>query len=119
VRLDELERGPIDLSAAIDDARTQLTALVYDGSFSAQGTDRLTDINRYLEALTHRCAQLPVELRRDTEHRQTMHTLERDATGATDPAVVWMLQELRVSLWAQHLGTPEPISAKRIRERLS
>ncbi len=81
-RLDDLERGPVDCSAAIDDARTQLTVLVYDGSFSAQGADRLTDIARYLEGLLHRCLQLPVELRRDDEHRQTMRTLERDADSS-------------------------------------
>ena len=33
-------------------------------------------------------------------------------------ALRWMTEELRVSLWAQHLGTAEPVSAKRVRRAL-
>jgi len=32
--------------------------------------------------------------------------------------VRWMLEEYRVSLWAQHLGTAHPISDARIRKAL-
>ena len=39
-------------------------------------------------------------------------------SGAAAAAVRWMIEELRVSLFAQTLGTPEPVSEKRIRAAL-
>ena len=33
--------------------------------------------------------------------------------------VRWMLEEYRVSLWAQHLGTPHPVSDQRVRKALA
>ena len=118
VRLAELERGPVDLTASLADARRVLASLVFDGAFTAQGVDRLTHVVRYLAALEYRLDQLPADRQRDLANLAEVQNLERRSASATDPEISWMLLEYRVSLWAQHLGTDGPISAKRIRNRI-
>jgi ATP-dependent helicase HrpA len=51
-----------------------------------------------------------------------LHRVEALPAGRAEPAelrrVRWMLEEYRVSLWAQQLGTPQPVSDTRIRKAL-
>ena len=52
-------------------------------------------------------------------YRQALRELAEPARSGDDAAAVrWMIEELRVSLFAQTLGTPEPVSEKRIRAAL-
>ncbi|MFI6905024.1 ATP-dependent RNA helicase HrpA [Nonomuraea sp. NPDC050394] len=113
-------------SASTDDARDQLGKLVYAGFVTGTGVKRLPDISRYLRALERRLTKLPEEPWRDEEWMDRVHKVEDDyqdlldrlaPARRTDPDVReirWMIEELRVSFFAQTLGTPTPVSEKRI-----
>ena len=95
-------------------------------SSAPQGCDRLGDLVRYLTAVQRRLDALAVSPARDRERLARVEVVEREHAGwlaglrperRTDGdvlAVRWMLEELRVSLFAQQLGTPYPVSEKRI-----
>ncbi len=120
-------RGRMDLALAYANAdiKQQLDALLFKGFVSEFGAGRLDDIKRYLLALQKRLEKLPVDPQRD---RLQMHEYQKAAdayqqllgkfAGKVVPEPVreirWMLEELKVSLFAQQLGTPYPISSKRI-----
>jgi ATP-dependent helicase HrpA len=119
------------LRAAVDDMRAQVQGLVRPGFVAAAGLVRLRDIGRYLEAVRLRLGKLGERPARDADLMRTARTLEADYAAAiaglprhrrAAPEVVdvgWMLQELRVSLFAQTLGTPRPVSEPRIRKALA
>jgi ATP-dependent helicase HrpA len=106
---------------AFADIRTQFSSLIYPGFVSGTGA-RLHDLIRYLRAIRQRLDKMPG----DPERMATVHRVTgayRHAVGALPPsrrsgqdvrAVRWMIEELRVSLFAQTLGTPAPVSEKRI-----
>ncbi|WP_433656422.1 ATP-dependent RNA helicase HrpA [Nocardia sp. CA-128927] len=109
-----------------DDVRDQLDNLVFPGFVSEWGSTRLRELPRYLKAAVVRLESLPASAVRD---RQGMIELDRALTTYDrlvnslpenrrhTPAVTeiwWMLEEFRISLFAQKLGTPYPVSAKRI-----
>ncbi|MFI9554494.1 ATP-dependent RNA helicase HrpA [Nonomuraea endophytica] len=113
-------------SASTDDVRDQLGKLIYAGFVTGTGVKRLPDISRYLRALERRLTKLPEEPWRDEEWMDRVHKVEDDyqdlldrlaPARRTDPDVReirWMIEELRVSFFAQTLGTPTPVSEKRI-----
>jgi ATP-dependent helicase HrpA len=119
------------LAPAIDDMRAQVRGLVRPGFVAAAGLDRLRDIGRYLEAVRMRLGKLGERPTRDADLMRTARALEADYAAVvaalprerrSAPDVVdvgWMLQELRVSLFAQTLGTPRPVSEPRIRKALA
>jgi len=109
-----------------EDVRAQLAELVFPGFIAEFGRARLREVPRYLRAARVRLEALPGSAVRD---RQGMAEVDRAMAAydrliqslpehrRTAPEVVeiwWMIEELRVSLFAQKLGTPYPISAKRI-----
>ncbi|WP_054814165.1 ATP-dependent RNA helicase HrpA [Nocardia arizonensis] len=114
-----------------DDVRRQLDDLVFAGFISEWGSARMRELPRYLEAARVRLASLPASATRD---RQGMVEVDR-ALAAYDrlitalpehraqaPDVVeiwWMIEEFRVSLFAQRLGTPYPVSVKRIEKAIA
>jgi ATP-dependent helicase HrpA len=123
----ELRLGRAGLDAAVaGDIRAQFAALVYPGFIAATGAARLPDLVRYLRAITRRLDKLAESLPRDAERMATVHRVtdayrrviaglpEAERAGADAAAVRWMIEELRVSLFAQTLGTPAPVSEKRI-----
>ncbi|HWG00602.1 MAG TPA: ATP-dependent RNA helicase HrpA [Trebonia sp.] len=128
VRLDTL-RSPA-LTPAADDIRRQLGGLVYAGFLSAAGARRLPAIARYLRAVEYRLDKLADNAGRDAQQMAGVHRLEdeyREALAALPAAVRsgqpaqdirWMIQELRVSLFAQTVGTPVPVSERRIRNAI-
>jgi len=115
------------LAPTVSDVRRQLDGLVFPGVLSAAGVDRLPHLRRYLQAIEHRLQRAPEDLRRDQERMLASLALERELDALAeshgpDPAVddiAWMLQELRVAHFAQHLGTDGPVSEKRIRTALA
>jgi ATP-dependent helicase HrpA len=107
------------------DIRSQLARLVHPGFVTATGAARLRDLQRYLTAVQRRLDALTAPGRDaermarvqavEQEHAAWLAGLRPDRRSAPDvQAVRWMLEELRVSLFAQQLGTPAPISEKRI-----
>jgi len=117
------------LAPAFADMRSQLGGLIYPGFIASTGAARLPDLVRYLRAMVRRLEKLPGEQGRDAERMATVHRVTADYRGvlASLPperregarAVRWLIEELRVNLFAQVLGTPVPVSEKRILAALS
>jgi ATP-dependent helicase HrpA len=117
----------VALQPARADVRAQLNRLVRPGFVAATGIVRLPDVERYLHAAARRLERLPDATAVDRDRMNAIHELERSYRErlAANPGaeglreVPWMLEELRVSHFAQSLGTRGPISAKRIRRALA
>jgi len=122
------------LLATVHDVRDQLACLVHDGFVAEAGAARLPHLVRYLRAARHRLAKAAENLHRD----EALAWQLAEVVDAYDDAVAaaqaappdadraerlararWLIEELRVSLFAQQLGTPVPVSAKRIRALLA
>ncbi len=122
-RLAALPASQARLGAEI---RAQRSALVYSGFFSATPWSQLAHLPRYMQALDKRLAKAAVDPARDAKHAQTVAAFwERYRTRAesnrsaqrVEPALEafrWLLEELKVSLFAQELRTPFPVSYKRL-----
>ena len=110
-------------SPAADDVRVQLRGLVHPGFVSEAGLDRLRDIERYLEAAEVRLDKVGADPGRDRRHQFLVQGLEDEWAAVADrdagAKVRWMIEELRVSLFAQSLGTRGSISEQRVRKALS
>jgi ATP-dependent helicase HrpA len=125
-----LARMPAVYSRAVAEVRRRREALVYPGFFRATPWAQLAHLPRYLTALEHRLAKLPENPERDARHSALMETWwerlreRRDggtaqvgASGSHAAALEnfrWSLEELAVSLFAQELKTPFPVSGKRL-----
>jgi ATP-dependent helicase HrpA len=118
------------LAPALADVRAQLAALIYPGFVGQTGARRLPDLTRYLRAITQRLEKMPAAPGRDAGRMAVVHRVthayeqvmaELAASGrssAEASGVRWMIEELRVSLFAQTLGTPAPVSEQRIQSVL-
>jgi ATP-dependent helicase HrpA len=123
-RLAELTNPAFAPAAA--DVRTQLAALIHPGWVTATGRQRLPDVLRYVRAMLQRLDRLPGDLAADATRMESIDrvtTAWHELTGlppATRPPATalaeirWMLEELRVSYFAQALGTARPVSEKRV-----
>jgi ATP-dependent helicase HrpA len=115
------------LAIAATDVENHVARLVYPGMISGLGADRLADVARYLRAAERRLDRLPDNVARDAELTAQVQALEREldavigTVGLTDAAeeAMWMLQELRVSLFAQSVGAKGQVSVKRVRAALA
>jgi ATP-dependent helicase HrpA len=111
------------------DIREQLDGLVFRGFLQQIPFEHIEDYPRYLKAAKMRAEKLFHAAGRDHERMREMAPLYRRwkerleavrAAGRQDPRleeIRWLLEELRVSLFAQQLGTAVPISVKRIEAR--
>jgi ATP-dependent helicase HrpA len=114
------------LAGALADARDQFAALIYPQFVSKTGLRRLPDLARYLRAISRRLDTAGEDPARDAERmaatRRVTDAYQRAIEqlpaarryGQDVQAVRWMIEELRVSLFAQVLGTSGPVSEKRI-----
>ncbi len=121
---------PAALQPARLDIARQLGRLLFAGFVTAAGVDRLPDVERYLRAAGRRVERLPSAPAADAERMRAINELEalyerRLASWPRERSVPvalhdvrWLLEELRVSEFAQALGTRRPVSAKRIRQAL-
>jgi ATP-dependent helicase HrpA len=110
--------------------RGQLERLVHRGFVGEFGLERLRHLPRYLAALQQRRERLAEQPARDAELMGRVQDLQqawlhrRDALPDGMPLdttlreVRWLLEEYRVSLWAQQLGTAQAVSDRRIRKAL-
>lgn len=111
---------------AVSDVKGQMENLVYPGFVAQTGYDQLVHIPRYLKAAQVRLTKLGPNLHRDNQLMITVQDLEDSYDNAVKslPAgtivpdalrrVNWMIEELRVSFFAQELGTAYTVSEKRI-----
>jgi ATP-dependent helicase HrpA len=124
VRLDEA-RADV-LRPAVADMRAQLAGLIYPGFVTATGYRWLPQLARYLRGIERRldkladspardAASMAVAQRAEQAYRETVADLPPARRHDPDVAEIrWMLEELRVSLFAQTLGTRVPVSENRI-----
>lgn len=129
VLTDALElRAVLDRSRgeAADDVREQLGGLVFDGFVFEFGSARLVDVPRYLKAATARLSALPSSAARDEQGMNVLDRVydaydrllkslpeaRRQSTAVHD--VFWMIEELRIGLFAQGIRTAYPVSEKRV-----
>jgi ATP-dependent helicase HrpA len=116
--------------AAFADLRDQLSGLVHPGFIAETGARRLPDLVRYLRGMSRRLEKMPEALGRDAERMEVVQQVTGDyqqtladlpPARRDDPdvrEVRWMIEELRVSLFAQTLGTSGPVSERRIERAL-
>lgn len=121
-------KGRVDLAhvQSQGDVKQQLSELIFKGFVSSHGAAKLDDLIRYMQAMQKRLEKLAVDPQRDRllmlEYQKAFdayHNLLGKFAGCKvlpTPVqdIYWMLQELKVSLHAQQLGTPYPISVKRV-----
>lgn len=120
------ERPSSALADAVADIRAQLGSLVAPGFVTTAGAARLADLTRYLTAIARRLDRLPHSPQADRDRLQRVRAVQAaydELLAALSPAraaaadvrdIGWMIEELRVSLWAQQLGTARPVSEQRI-----
>ncbi|MBT1607533.1 ATP-dependent RNA helicase HrpA [Curtobacterium flaccumfaciens] len=125
------QANSMSLLAALSDMRQQMERLVFPGFVAVAGLDRLRRIRVYLQGIEARVQKLLQNPGRDaTWMREVTVATDRytDAGGAFPPAVGahpelvharWMLEEFRLSLFAQELGTAETVSLQRITKALT
>ncbi|RNL79116.1 ATP-dependent RNA helicase HrpA [Nocardioides marmorisolisilvae] len=127
--VDRLLAGRVELAVlpSMNDMRAHLGRLTAPGFVARAGGARLNDYPRYLAALTERHRRLAESSNRDLElmgriadfqagYEQRLAALPAERPPGENLARLgWLVEEYRVSLWAQHLGTSEPVSDQRLR----
>jgi ATP-dependent helicase HrpA len=130
---DRLLHGRVELGAlpSMNDMRQHLDRLVRRGFVADAGAVALRQYPRYLAALGERRRRLDEAPGRDqelmaraAEFQQGWDQLTAALPGGRPPGeklerLRWLIEEYRVSLWAQHLGTAVPVSDTRLRKRLA
>ena len=121
----------MSLLGALNDVKGQLAGLVHPGFVRLTGIERLRHLPRYLQAASIRLEQLADGAGRD---RARMSEFERAAAQFSDAGgeiplpehaderlvrARWLLEELRVGLFAQRLGTAETVSVQRVAKALA
>lgn len=121
----------LDMIMAHGDIKAQVAGLVYPNFVADIGHHKLADVERYLKAVARRLEKLPIDPSKDRQHTLVMDELQQSYHGILKqlpknqpkPEKVtqlrWMLEELRVSLFAQQLGTSVPVSAKRVKHLIN
>ena len=127
-------KGKMDLQwiNAYADIKAQLDNLIFRGFVTAIGFKRLPNLVRYMKAIERRFEKLVIDPNRDRLNLLELAKVEaavKDlgkgpgrvslARQAQIDDIRWMVEEFRVSLFAQNLGTAYPISAKRIYNAIS
>lgn len=111
---------------AVADIRAQFARLLPGGFVAATGAQHLGDLTRYLTAIGRRLDTLPRGVAADQDRMRRVHAVQQEydelgaalapGRAAADDVreIGRQIEELRVSLWAQQLGTPRPVSEQRI-----
>jgi ATP-dependent helicase HrpA len=121
-------KGKIDLAMAnsMADLKFQMQNLVYPGFLVETPSPWLACFGRYFEAAGIRFEKMRREMGREREFLHTIEPLwaryaakreQQQRQGVRDPELAvyrWMLEEFRVSFFAQQLGTAVPVSVKRL-----
>ena len=131
--LNQRLKGKMDftMAFAFSDIKAQLSGLIYPGFVQKSGYDRLPDLQRYLQAVDKRIDKLAQDVNRDRAamlrveqvqqaYQQLLAKLPKSKPISDEIAEIrYMIEELRVSLFAQQLGTKYQVSDKRILNLIS
>ncbi|MFL6629916.1 MAG: ATP-dependent RNA helicase HrpA [Vitreoscilla sp.] len=108
----------------VDDVTAQLQRLMGKRFIQATPWAQLAHLPRYLKGVTLRLDKLRADPARDSQRLAELRPVEQrwlrtqaERKGAVDARLTeyrWLLEELRVSLFAQELRTPQPVSVKRL-----
>ncbi|MDY4712478.1 DUF3418 domain-containing protein, partial [Actinobacillus minor] len=126
--LNKRMKGKMDftMAFAMSDIKAQLAGLIYPEFVTKTGHQRLADLHRYLTAIDKRLDKLLVDTNADRAkmlrveqaqeaYKQLLAKLPKSKAIPDEVLEIrYMIEELRVSLFAQQLGTKYPISDKRI-----
>jgi ATP-dependent helicase HrpA len=130
--LDRRLKGTVSLALlpSLADARDQLAALIKPGFIAETGYEQLAHLPRYLRAVGYRLDKMGEDPQRDRANLTRIQqlgleyetALRRVPSGHRPRPELrqarWMLEEFRVSVFAQQLGTAYPVSEKRVRKAL-
>ncbi|AIY65374.1 ATP-dependent RNA helicase HrpA [Pseudoalteromonas piratica] len=111
------------------DIKDQLSKLIFKGFVTSHGAARIKDVIRYLKGIERRLEKLPIDPHQDKLKMLDVEKAEHILKEAIGKArsntekqkleeIRWMVEELRISLFAQNLGTAYPISLKRIQNAI-
>ncbi|MCL4108326.1 UNVERIFIED_CONTAM: hypothetical protein GTU68_065354 [Idotea baltica] len=122
-------KGNIDFSLleTLNDVKDQLHTLVYPGFLGELTIEELRQYPRYLKAILKRLDKLAGDAHKDRALRLEIQalwdeyklTLKKFGSSPELTEFRWMLEEFRVSLFAQDLGTAYPVSEKRLSKRFN
>ncbi len=119
---------PFDRAFSLSDIKQHLSLLIYKGFLQQTGMKWLVHYPRYLKAIEMRLDKLPAKVNQDRAWAEELNTLYTGYVHRLDAHKThkifdenlthyrWMLEEYRVSLFAQQLGTYFPVSDKRLRK---
>ena len=127
-QLNQRLKGKMDftMAFALSDMKSQIAGLIYQGFVQKSGYARLPDLLRYLQAIDKRMDKLAQDVNRDRAamlrveqvqqaYQQLLAKLPKSKPISDEVAEIrYMIEELRVSLFAQQLGTKYQVSEKRI-----
>ena len=127
-QLNQRLKGKMDftMAFALSDMKSQISGLIYQGFMQKSGYARLPDLLRYLQAIDKRMDKLAQDVNRDRAamlrveqvqqaYQQLLAKLPKSKPISDEVAEIrYMIEELRVSLFAQQLGTKYQVSDKRI-----
>ena len=126
--LNQRLKGKMDftMAFALSDMKSQISGLIYQGFVQKSGYARLPDLLRYLQAIDKRMDKLAQDVNRDRAamlrveqvqqaYQQLLAKLPKSKPISDEVAEIrYMIEELRVSLFAQQLGTKYQVSDKRV-----
>ena len=127
-QLNQRLKGKMDftMAFALSDMKSQIAGLIYQGFVQKSGYARLPDLLRYLQAIDKRMDKLVQDMNRDRAamlrveqvqqaYQQLLAKLPKSKPISDEVAEIrYMIEELRVSLFAQQLGTKYQVSDKRV-----
>ncbi|WJY97739.1 ATP-dependent RNA helicase HrpA [Corynebacterium fournieri] len=115
---------------AIDDMNSQLAFFLPKHAVTVHGIGHLQHLPRYIEAMRIRLEDMRLDPDRDADRQSVIDAVKRYLAqrmkslpaGRTKTKaykdILWLIEELRVSLFAQRLGTPKPVSQRRIEKKI-
>ncbi|MGI9665550.1 MAG: DUF3418 domain-containing protein, partial [Acidimicrobiia bacterium] len=122
-----MDRTPTDaFDDILGDVDQQVDRFFFAGCLTAVGADRVDDLRRYLDAAAYRLERVTENPDLDRERMQIVNDLEGELDSLSEVltvtddlvAVAWMIQELRVSLFAQQIGVSGKVSPARVEAAL-
>jgi ATP-dependent helicase HrpA len=106
------------LRPSVLDMQAQVAELVHPGFVAETSAGHLPHLVRYLKAVERRLEKLPEDPDLDAVRMQRIAAVRKEIDalppGPGKREMRWMVEELRVSLFAQVLGTAHPVSEQRI-----